>query len=258
MPLSLTTLTRLEKVASDNGFDLAQATEGEWLAFSSTQSPLRLWLTSLGDTVFLAALSQAHVARALHDHGTPLGSPLPPAALAGRTVTSIPALHNLVRRAFQLSKTLPNELYRTFVERTLALPRSTEREQLVIARVGQDLFREGLLAYWEQCCAVTGLSETALLRASHVKPWADCATDTERLDVFNGLLLAPHLDAAFDRGYITFDDAGRVQIASRLSPSDCDVLGLSSALSLRRIEDGHRDYLAWHRVRVFLVGPQAA
>jgi len=32
-----------------------------------------------------------------------------------------------------------------------------------------------------------------LLVASHIKPWADCTTDAERLDVFNGLLLAPNL-----------------------------------------------------------------
>ena len=54
---------------------------------------------------------------------------------------------------------------------------------------------------------MTGLDVPELLRASHIKPWADCGTDAERLDVFNGLLLAPHLDAAFDAGFITI--AGR-------------------------------------------------
>ena len=53
---------------------------------------------------------------------------------------------------------------------------------------------------------MTGLAITALLRASHIKPWADCETDAERLDVYNGILLAPHLDAAFDRGFITLRD----------------------------------------------------
>ena len=36
-----------------------------------------------------------------------------------------------------------------------------------------------------------------LLRASHAKPWAK-ASDIERLDSFNGLLLSVHLDAMFD------------------------------------------------------------
>jgi len=60
-----------------------------------------------------------------------------------------------------------------------------------------------LLDLWEGRCAVTGLAVPELLRASHIKPWADCETDAERLDVYNGFLLAPHLDAAFDLGFIT-------------------------------------------------------
>lgn len=60
-------------------------------------------------------------------------------------------------------------------------------------RVGQDIFRQGLMECWESRCAITGLAIPELLRASHIKPWADCATDAERLDVYNGLLLAPIL-----------------------------------------------------------------
>ena len=57
------------------------------------------------------------------------------------------------------------------------------------------------MEYWDSKCAVTGLAIPELLKASHIKPWKD-STDEERLDIFNGLLLAPHLDAAFDRGFI--------------------------------------------------------
>jgi len=52
-----------------------------------------------------------------------------------------------------------------------------------------------------------------LLRASHIKPWAACASDAERLGVFNGLLLAPHLEAAFDQGFISVSDAGNVLVS---------------------------------------------
>lgn len=34
-----------------------------------------------------------------------------------------------------------------------------------------------------------------LLRVSHNNPWSQCETDDERLKVFDGLLLAPQLDA---------------------------------------------------------------
>jgi hypothetical protein len=98
----------------------------------------------------------------------------------------------------------------------LDLPRSTEAERLVVQRAGQGVFRGGLLEYWDGRCAVTGLAVPELLRASHIKPWADCASDAERLDVFNGLLLAPHLDAAFDCGFITVADDGAVVVSSGL------------------------------------------
>ena len=43
-----------------------------------------------------------------------------------------------------------------------------------------------------------------LLRAFHIWSWALCDTDEQRLDVFNGLLLSPNLDALFDGGWLTF------------------------------------------------------
>jgi hypothetical protein len=61
--------------------------------------------------------------------------------------------------------------------------------------------------YWGGRRAITGCAEPLLLRGSHIKPWTQCETDAERLDVYNGLLLAAHLDAAFDAGLIDFDDA---------------------------------------------------
>jgi putative restriction endonuclease len=250
-PRSPVLLTRLEKAAVDNGFDQELPRQGDWLGFSSTQCPLRLWLGVFGDAVVLAAFSQQSVARALGNYGTPMGAPLPGGAVGGRTVTDIPALHRLLRRAFQLSKTLPNELLHSFQKQTAALPQTTEAERLVVQRVGQDVFRHGLLEYWEGRCAVTGLAVPDLLRASHIKPWAHCQTDAERLDVFNGLLLAPHLDAAFDRGFITVDDDGTVIVSALLDGAARQLLNLVGSLRIQALNQGHRAYLPWHRERVF-------
>ena len=243
--------SRLEKAAVDNGFDQELPREGDWLAFASTQCPLRIWLVNFGDAVFLAAFSQQNVARALGEYGTPMAAPLPKCALGGRTVTAIPALHRLLRRAFQLSKTLPDELLHTFEKQTAALPKTTDAERLVVQRVGQDLFRQGLLDFWEGRCGITGLAVPELLRASHIKPWADCASDAERLDVYNGLLLAPHLDAAFDRGFITVTDDGAIIVAGALDDQARRVLSLTEPLRVRSLVEGHRAYLPWHRERVF-------
>lgn len=166
----------------------------------------------------------------------------------------MPALHRLLRRAFQLSKALPNELLHTFEKQVAALPKTTEAERLVVQRVGQNLFRDGLLDLWEGRCAATGLAVRALLRASHIKPWADCETDAERLDVYNGILLAPHLDAAFDRGFITVQDDGAIVVSDALQADGRVILGLDRPLRARSLADGHRAYLPWHRDRVFQRG----
>jgi hypothetical protein len=243
---------RLEKVAVDNGFDIERPRVGSWLGYASTQAPLKIWLTHFAEeTLFLVAFSQVHVAAALEGFGISIVSPLPQGAVAGRSVPDIPSLHGLVRRAFQLSKSLPDELLHLFEAKVASLPRTTEAERLVVQRVGQDLFRAGLLDYWDGRCAVTGLAVTGLLRASHIKPWADCESDAERLDIFNGLLLAPHLDAAFDQGFITVSDSGDVMVANTLSIEARRVLGLNQPLRVDNLKDGHRHYLAWHRTKLF-------
>jgi predicted restriction endonuclease len=180
-----------------------------------------------------------------------MAAPMPKGAIAGRTVNDVPALHRLLRRAFQLSKALPNELLHTFEKKVAALPRTTEAERLVVQRVGQNLFRDGLLDLWEGRCAVTGLAVPELLRASHIKPWADCETDAERLDVYNGILLAPHLDAAFDRGFVTLTDDGAIVVSEALDAHARATLGLDQPLRVHGLADGHRSYLPWHRERVF-------
>jgi putative restriction endonuclease len=50
------------------------------------------------------------------------------------------------------------------------MARATEAERLAVQRVGQDLFRSGLLDLWGGRCAICGLEVPALLRASHAKP----------------------------------------------------------------------------------------
>lgn len=251
MGLNPATAIRLEKAAVDNGFDQQFVTSGDWLAFASTQAPIRLWLTQREDGTFVAAFSQQNTVRALSDLGVLYTAALPPEAHGARAAADIPALHHLVRRAFQLSRTLPDELLHTFERVTAALPRSTEAERLVVQRVGQDLFRAGLIEYWEGRCAITGLARTELLRASHTKPWAACDTDADRLDVFNGFLLAPNFDAAFDCGLITVADDGTVTVSAFLTADDRRLLGLLVPLRVRHLSDEHRAFLRWHRENLF-------
>lgn len=245
-------VSRLQKAATDNGFDQGSEPDGMWSRFSSTQCPLFIWLGSTPDGAFSAALSQENVLRALSGQGSVLvGVKLPVGAAGAYTVPDIPTLHRLLRRALQLSRALPNELLDSFKKKVAMLPRTTEAERLVVQRVGQDIFRDGLLDFWEGRCAVTGLAVPELLRASHIKPWSVCETDAERLDVFNGILLAPHLDAVFDGGLVTVADDGLLVVSEALDADARTVLGLQQPLRVHSLTDGHRGYLPWHRAQVF-------
>lgn len=110
-------------------------------------------------------------------------------------------------RSFR-SALVPDAPLQEFLHRTKDMPQTTEAERLVVQRVGQNIFRDRLINYWQSKCPLTGITDRALLRASHIIPWKDCSSDAERLDVHNGFLLSALWDAAFDRGLITFDDSG--------------------------------------------------
>lgn len=131
------------------------------------------------------------------------------------------------------------------------LPERTERQTTVRARLGQHRYKVSQAEMWGNACAVTGIAEPALLRASHAKPWAD-ASDTERLDPANGLPLAIHLDALFDAGLISFDADGSLMISPKLSPDTITLYGLSRKMRLRNTPSAEQEkYLRYHRRNVF-------
>ena len=153
--------------------------------------------------------------------------------------------------ATALAHSLPTAPLDTFVEQTRALPKTTEAERLVVQRVGQGVFRAALLDFWNARCPLTGIAHPRLLRASHMKPWANCDTDAERLDVHNGLLLAAHLDAAFDAGLISFEMEGSLVVSPTLPSEDIHRLGLPHLPLLQGLRPRHEPYLTHHRDVVF-------
>lgn len=138
-----------------------------------------------------------------------------------------------------------------FERATAGMPEVTEVERLAKERVGQDIFRRQMMKLWGERCAITDLAVTELLRASHAKPWAMCESSEERLDPHNGLLLAPHLDAAFDRGLITINPGGEVMVSESLTSDDRQRLGLDAPLRVSALRPGHKQYLEWHRTNKY-------
>lgn len=124
---------------------------------------------------------------------------------------------------------------------------ATTKLALVNARVGQGEFRTAVLSK-EPRCRITGVSNPAFLVASHIKPWRK-ATNPERLDGDNGLMLTPSIDRLFDRGYIGFQDDGTLIISEAADKNDLVKLGVpvDKPLNVGPFREGQYEYLKHHR-----------
>ncbi|TVR06592.1 MAG: HNH endonuclease [Salinarimonadaceae bacterium] len=240
--------SEIEQAASRNGFPAEAVVEGEWLRLRSPWTRHEV-LAGHDGARFLLAVRSATIVRELQEEGVTAVDPAPAGVLACFAAADEPRLHALLQRIYQLARSLPPEPLVAFEARTRDLPRTTEAERLVVQRIGQDVFRESLMEYWGGLCPLTGIADSALLRASHIVPWKECESDAERLDVHNGLLLSALWDAAFDRALVSFDDDGCVLVGADLSACARAALACDDAPRLR-LSDRHRARLARHRARL--------
>ena len=89
--------------------------------------------------------------------------------------------------------------------------------------------------------------------ASHCKPWRDSSNE-ERLDGENGLLLTPSIDHLFDRGFIGFEDSGRLIISPVADKPSFARMGIEieRVVNVGALTKGQRKYLDFHRNSVLL------
>ncbi len=123
-----------------------------------------------------------------------------------------------------------------------------DKEAVVKVRVNQGVFKDRLLFRYNRCC-LCNVTQKDFLIASHIKPWKD-SDENERLDIDNGLLLCPNHDKAFDRGYISFDDDGKILISDKLDETNKVLLNLRSDMSIK-LTRGNKKYLDYHRNNYF-------
>lgn len=243
----------IEKTGNDNGFEHVLVSEANGITLASARHANRAVIRLQNGTYYVSFKMDS--SSLLPE----LQRSFPTMMAAGGDVFQTATESNLavlLRRAASLSRALPNQTVINFQQAVSAeladLPAGivgTEVERMVRQRVGQNKFRDAMLDYWGGACAVTGVTIPDVLRASHAKPWAECVSDAERLDVYNGFLLSANLDALFDRFLISFDEQGYLLISPTLSQIDLLSLGIKSGLRLRWINALHQPYLAFHRTR---------
>ena len=126
---------------------------------------------------------------------------------------------------------------------------ATQKAQMVLARRGQGIFRANVRLN-EKACRVTGVTDQRFLIASHIKPWR-LSDDREKLDGCNGLLLSPHIDRLFDKGYISFDDDGSILKSAKMPDEVWRCWQLIGKNDVGAFNDAQKAYLTYHRASIF-------
>lgn len=236
----------VEKALADAGFDLLSDAGNGWVCARTSggvSGEIRLRATPSG--IVLAVREYGVIER--------IGLATTSETCPGMTEPGLAATPAELHRALRLLRTLethPVSRLSAELEARLTRIPTTERTLEVRQRIGQDVYREALMEFWNGRCALSSTALPAeLLRASHAKPWAD-ANDTEKLDPFNGLLLAVRYDALFDKGLIAFDDKGNLLVSASLTEEVREFVGLDATMHLRFILPGHLPYLRYHREHV--------
>ena len=88
-----------------------------------------------------------------------------------------------------------------------------------------------------------------MLIGAHIQPWTK-SNDKEKIDVFNGLPLAPNADKIFELGLISFDEQGKLIKSSQLSNDDLNKLNINLDVKLD-FKDEHYKHLDCHRLNKF-------
>ena len=126
----------------------------------------------------------------------------------------------------------------------------TEKTQLSKSRRGQGIFRTNLERI-EKRCRLTHLEIKKYLIASHIKPWRD-SSNFERLDGNNGLLLSPHIDKLFDKGFISFSDNGDLIISNKLNQKILDSWSIKRLSNVGPFNIEQMKYLDYHRKNILI------
>jgi len=238
--------SELVEAAANHGYRGARGESDGWLFFASQEGvpgEVALAVAEDGAAWFLG-VEHAGVAAEL---AAPNAEPAPGNCRAAFWFATQSEMRAALHRAYQLAASLPSLPLIRF-EEEVALLGDTEIARIARQRVGQNIFRAALMQYWPSGCPLTGIRNPALLRASHIIPWAECATDAERLDVHNGLLLSSLWDAAFDAGLVSFTADGHALVAPQLDAASQAALAIDTVPTLA-LTEGHRHRLAWHRAR---------
>ena len=197
-------------------------------------SPIRF--DGTGNQAYLFSVSQSFAEKIL--------------SITGLDQNQLDGLLSVGDEAASALQKLEDDIEQTIVNDTTI--DQTEKDALVKSRRGQGKFKSNLKQI-EKTCRLTGVDDIRFLIASHIKAWSECATNEERLDGYNGLLLSPNADKLFDKGFISFTDKGDLLVSSQVEQSLLESLGIEPQKNVGDFVQEQKHYLKYHRENVFKV-----
>ena len=233
------------KIAFGNGFRVEPEVDQGWLKCESTVISTVIWLSVDEQRNWLVAVDSAKIAELVDCDPSTVSGP----GVARFRFNLLEKCNQFVDQVYRVSPSTRTRLEERFKQASGHLSEETEIERSARQRIGQEILREYLLGHHNNTCALTGINSKELLIVSHIKPWAKCESDKERLDPDNCLLLSALWDAAFDKGLVTFDEKGCPVFSAKLTSESKKNLQWEHPAELNQ---NHLKYLAWHRENVFL------
>lgn len=200
-------------------------------------SPLRHTTGDGNEAVYLTGVNHDFATMLVHLAGSEATVLVQQAQLASPVVADdIEDWERRMEQKIRLDKTIPE----------------TQRLAIVRSRIGQGLFKDRVRKI-ETRCRLTGVENQTHLIASHCKPWRN-ASDEERLNGENGLLLTPSIDHLFDRGFIGFDNNGELIVSPAAHRPSLQKMGIETeqVVNVGSFSQGQRAFLEFHRESVLL------
>ena len=126
---------------------------------------------------------------------------------------------------------------------------AVEQIRLLRSRRGQGVFKRNVMLH-EKGCRVTNVTDIRHLRASHIRPWS-LSDDQQKLSGSNGLLLSPHIDHLFDKGWISFGDKEEILVSNNLTSGLPSAWGIDLDHKVGKFTDNQSEFLEFHRAKIF-------
>ena len=130
------------------------------------------------------------------------------------------------------------------------------REAQVQVRVNQSFFRTMIMASYNYTCCITGIKQSELLIAGHIKPWG--IDPKNRLNPQNGISINALHDKAFENGLITITPDYIIKISNELKKQEKDkaiqkyfiIYDGKKIIEPSKFLPG-REFLEWHLKVIF-------